>query len=199
MKDATDHDGHTLRASLADPGRFSVVFDRYFAPVHRFVARRVGRDIADDLAATVFAEAFAGRASFDENAASARPWLFGIATNLVRRHHRTEVRRLRAYARHGVDPIADDRTEQERVESSGDGPRIARALAALHTRDRDALLLYAWAELTYEEIGDALGVPVGTVRSRLSGARRIMRSRLGDGGLPRGAEPPLLFGGELDG
>jgi RNA polymerase sigma factor (sigma-70 family) len=199
MGEADDHDGHVLRASLADPARFSVVFDRYFAAVHRFVARRVGGDVADDLAATVFAEAFAGRGSFDEAAVSARPWLFGIATNLLRRYHRTEVRRLRAYARHGIDPIADDRAEQEHVESASDGPRIARALAALHTRDRDALLLYAWADLTYDEIGDALGVPVGTVRSRISRARRIMRSRLGGQVLPRGAEPPVLFGGELDG
>jgi RNA polymerase sigma-70 factor (ECF subfamily) len=199
MGEADGHDGRILGASLGDPARFSVVFDRHFADVHRFLTRRVGRDVADDLAAAVFVEAFVGRGSFDVEVASARPWLFGIATNLLRRHHRTEVRRLRAYARHGVDPVADDVTLLDHVDAVTDGPRIARALATLHKRDRDALLLYAWADLTYDEIAGALGVPVGTIRSRISRARHIMRSRLGDLTSVRGAEPPLLFGGELDG
>src|SRR5258708_6781294 len=96
--------------------RFGTVFDRHFDDVYRLVARGLGPDLADDVAATVFVEAFAGRASFDAEAGSIRPWLFGIATNLVRRHRRTEERRLRAYARHGVDPVASDPREMERVD-----------------------------------------------------------------------------------
>jgi RNA polymerase sigma-70 factor (ECF subfamily) len=199
MGEAGADDGQVVRASLGTPAEFALVFDRHFADIHRFVTRRVGRDVADDLAASVFVEAFAGRASFDVTTESARPWLFGIATNLLRRHHRTEVRRLRAYARHGVDPVTAAVGELERVEATTDGPRIARALAALQKRDRDVLLLYAWADLTYEEVADALGVPVGTVRSRMSRARRIMRARLGAQAHERSEELGLLHGGELDG
>jgi RNA polymerase sigma factor (sigma-70 family) len=199
MGTATDDDGGILHASLTDPARFSLVFDAYFGEVHRFLARRVGADVADDLASTVFVEAFAARATFRMEAESARPWLFGIATNLVRRHHRTETRRLRAYARHGVDPVVDDGRAQERIDAAGDGPRIARALARLAARDRDALLLHAWADLTYEEIAEAVGAPIGTVRSRLHRARRRLRSELGLEEGPHGADAPLLFGGEWDG
>jgi RNA polymerase sigma-70 factor (ECF subfamily) len=111
-----------------DPMAFDAVFVRHFDDIHRFVARRLGRDVADDLAATVFVEAFAGFASYDDRRGAIRPWLFGIASNLVRRHRRTEERRLRAFARHGVDPVADA-DDLDRVERSGDGPRHARALA----------------------------------------------------------------------
>jgi RNA polymerase sigma factor (sigma-70 family) len=198
MGAAGSDDGQVVRASLGTPAEFALVFDRHFADIHRFVTRRVGRDVADDLAASVFVEAF-GRASFDVTTESARPWLFGIATNLLRRHRRTEVRRLRAYARHGVDPVTAAAGELERVEATTDGPRIARALAALQKRDRDVLLLYAWADLTYEEVADALGVPVGTVRSRMSRARRIMRARLGGDAHERSEDMGVLYGGELDG
>jgi RNA polymerase sigma factor (sigma-70 family) len=199
MGTARGDDSRILRASLTDPARFSLVFDAYFGDVHRFLARRVGTDVADDLASSVFVEAFAARASFRVEAESARPWLFGIATNLVRRHHRTETRRLRAYARHGVDPVVDDGRAHERIDAAGDGPRIARALARLAARDRDALLLHAWADLTYEEIAEAVGVPIGTVRSRIHRARRRLRAELGLEGGPRGAGAPLLFRGEWDG
>jgi RNA polymerase sigma-70 factor (ECF subfamily) len=182
-----------------DLSAFDAVFDRHFDDIHRFVARRLGRDVADDLAATVFVEAYAGRASYDADAGPVRPWLFGIATNLMRRHHRTEERRLRAYARHGVDPVASDPGALERVDSAGDGPELARALAKLARRDRDVLLLYAWADMTYGEIAQALGVPIGTVRSRLARARTGMQARLAARGAATRATGPLLFEGELDG
>jgi len=80
------------------------VFERHHAVVHRYLARRLGVDLADELAAEVFAVAFAKRRRYDASFDDARPWLFGIATRLVRRHARREVRELRAYARSGVDP-----------------------------------------------------------------------------------------------
>jgi RNA polymerase sigma-70 factor (ECF subfamily) len=192
-------DDGIARPSVSDLTNFDVVFECYFDDIYRFIARRLGRDLADDLTASVFVEAFAGRASFDGAMGSVRPWLFGIATNLVRRHHRTEERRLRAFARHGVDPVQSDAGDVDRVETTSEGPRLARALAGLAQRDRDVLLLYAWADMTYEEIAEALGIPVGTVRSRLARARQAMRRRLATRQRLQRGDTPLLIEGEFDG
>jgi RNA polymerase sigma-70 factor (ECF subfamily) len=183
---------------VSTPDPFDAVFDRHFDDIHRFVARRLGRDVADDVAASVFVEAFAAFASFDAGRGPIRPWLFGIASNLVRRHRRTEERRLRAFARHGVDPVADA-DDLARVDAAGDGPRLAQALATLSARDREVLLLHAWADMTYDEIAQALDIPVGTVRSRLSRARESMRARLAMRARSRRGDAPLLFEGDLDG
>ncbi len=138
--------------------------------------------LADDLAQETFAVAFERRSSFNPSHESARPWLFGIAGNLLRHHGRTERRQLLAYARSGVDPASDPGFEaaEDRVDAGALGPALARALASLRHRDREVLLLHAWADLSYEEIARALGVPVGTVRSRLFRARRRIRKRLGE-------------------
>jgi RNA polymerase sigma factor (sigma-70 family) len=181
-EDRGAHDGDAVRASLAEPERFSALFERHFDAIYDFVARRLGRTAADDVAGTVFVEAFAVRHRFETDRADARPWLYGIATNLVRRHRRTEERRLRAYARAGGSSrvITDD--HDDRLVAGAEAPRLATALAALRAGDRDALLLYVWADLTYDEVADALAVPIGTVRSRIHRARRTMREHLDAGG-----------------
>jgi RNA polymerase sigma-70 factor (ECF subfamily) len=173
-------DAAVIATSLGDPERFAEIFDRHFAEIDRYLARRVGASLADELAAETFVIAFRSRSRYDPAAHDARPWLFGIAANLVRRHWRTERRRLRAYARTGVDPVSDGLDEVERrVDALAAGPALAGALAALSPGEREVLLLSAWADLSYEEISRALGVPVGTVRSRLSRARAHLRELLG--------------------
>jgi RNA polymerase sigma-70 factor, ECF subfamily len=177
--DPEQPDGAVIAASARDPALFAVVFSRHFTRVHRYLARRVGTSLADDLAADTFITAFRSRGRFDAGAPDARPWLFGIASNMLRRHWRAERRQLRAYARTGQDPLGDELTEAERrVDAAAASPRLAAALASLPRADRDALLLLAWAELSYEEIAAALGIPIGTVRSRLSRARARMREAL---------------------
>jgi RNA polymerase sigma-70 factor (ECF subfamily) len=178
------HDGEDIRASLPDPERFAAVFGRHFDAVHGFVARRLGRAAADDLAGAVFVEAFAARERYDQARADARPWLYGIATNLVRRHRRTEERRLRAYARAGADGAAPLDDPHDRLSAGAEAPRLAAALAALRASDRDALLLFVWADLSYDEVAVALGVPPGTVRSRIHRARRVLREHLAEDGRP---------------
>jgi RNA polymerase sigma-70 factor (ECF subfamily) len=168
-------DARSIQRSLAEPEAFTEVFDRHFDAVHGYVSRRLGRDLADELAAEVFTRAFDLRRRYDQSRPDARPWLLGIASNLVRRHRRTELRRLVAYAR-AVSP-------DEEPAPAGPETQVAAALAALPARDREALLLFAWADLTYEEIAAALGVPVGTVRSRIARARsRLRRALEVDGG-----------------
>jgi RNA polymerase sigma-70 factor (ECF subfamily) len=157
---------------------FVVVFDRHFRVVHRYVARRLGSEWADELAAETFARAFAARSSYDPRLADARPWLLGIATNLIRQHRRSEERRWRAYAR----SVVPDSLELGELAVSGamDAP-LAVGLASLPRGERDVLLLYAWFDLSYEEIAQALGLPVGTVRSRLNSARRRMGAAVAEG------------------
>jgi RNA polymerase sigma-70 factor (ECF subfamily) len=177
-------DAAVVAASLNDARCFGEIFDRHFADIDRYLARRVGREIADDLAAETFVIAFRGRASYNPATAEVRPWLFGIAANLARRHWRTERRRLRAYARTGVDPLGQLDTDDidRRLDALSAGPQLAGALAALKHADREILLLYAWADLSYEEIAAALGIPVGTVRSRLSRSRARVRELLSPSG-----------------
>lgn len=176
-------DAVIIAASMLDAASFALIFDRHFDEIDRYLARRVGVSLADDLAAETFVIAFRSRARYDRETPDARPWLFGIAANLVRRHWRTERRRLRAYARTGVDPLADEVSEAERrVDALAAAPALAGALASLSAAEREVLLLFAWADLSYEEIAAALGIPVGTVRSRLSRARARVRELLSPSG-----------------
>ena len=158
---------------------FAAVFERHFDDVRRYLVRRVGPALGDELAADTFVRAYEGRRRFDPARGEQRAWLFGIAANLMRRHRREEERRLRAYARTGVDPVLDALEDVDaRVDASRQGRALAGALAALPARERDPLLLLAWAELSYEEIGEALRLAPGTVRSRLSRGRARLRREL---------------------
>jgi RNA polymerase sigma factor (sigma-70 family) len=177
-------DAEVIAASSREPLEFAAIFDRHYDVVHRYLARRVGSDLADDLAAETFTTAFDVRHRYDLSRPDARPWLFGIATNLVRHHRRSEARRLQAYAR--LDGPGQPFTAFDgiaaRLDAERAGPAIAEALSRIPAGDRDALLLFAWADLRYEEIALALRIPIGTVRSRLNRARRRLRELLGASG-----------------
>jgi RNA polymerase sigma factor (sigma-70 family) len=169
-------DSAAIAGSLDRPEGFATIFDRHYLAVHRYLARRA-RAQADDLASMTFVVAFERRGSFRPNSTSALPWLFGIATNLMHERHRVERRERGALSLLGSELDAaegswrvagdDDHTDQ-----------LTRALATLDSAQLDVLLLYAWEELSYEEIAEALSVPLGTVRSRLARARAHLRSRL---------------------
>lgn len=179
--DGEPSDGVDIAASCEDPENFAVVFDRHFDFIHRYLARRVGSDLADDLASETFVRAFRARASYDTAVGDARPWLYQIATNLVRSHWRTEQRRLADLAKRLVDnPMGDPEGAVESVAATTAMPALAAALADLTPEQRDPLMLYAWAELSYEQVAAALDLPIGTVRSRLSRARAILRERLSE-------------------
>jgi RNA polymerase sigma factor (sigma-70 family) len=171
-------DGELIAASLSDPGAFAQVFDRHFDTVHRFVRRRIGSAAPQDVSSETFLRAFESRKRFETARPDALPWLFGIAINLLRHHLRDEERALRAYARTGADPVAGEEGVDERLDAQAEGPALAAALADLRAEERDVLLLHAWADLDYASIAEALGVPIGTVRSRLSRAREHVRAHL---------------------
>ena len=147
---------------------FEALFEEHFGAIYGYLARRVGPDLARDLAAETFTRGWAARKRFDPQRGEPRPWLFGIANNLLRHHYRDEERRLAAFAR----------VDTPREEGVSDEPPVAEALAVLSREERDVLLLFAWAELSYEQIAEALTLPIGTVRSRLNRARTRMREEL---------------------
>jgi len=147
---------------------FEELFEDHFDAIYGYLARRVGPDLARDLAAETFTRGYAARRRFDPRRGEPRAWLFGIAHNLLRRHYRDEERRLHAFAR----------VEVRRDEAVADEAPVAEALSVLSREERDVLLLFAWADLSYEQIAEALALPVGTVRSRLNRARTRMREEL---------------------
>jgi RNA polymerase sigma factor (sigma-70 family) len=181
---ATLSDASLIARSRVDAQAFSAIVDRHFAVIHRYLARRIGSDRADDLAAQAFAVAFRRRGDYDESAASARPWLFGIATNVMRNDARAERRMLAAIARLDGGGANDSADELERslarADASREAARIAGAIAALDADQRDVLLLHAWGELSQREIAESLGIPLGTVYSRLSRARASVRRATND-------------------
>ena len=166
-------DAAVIERSWAEPEAFAELFDRHADEIHRYTAWRLGGDGAEDVLAETFTVAFQHRRRYDLAREDARPWLYGIATNLVARQRRSEARRLRALSRTvppvEAEPLAD--LVAARLTASAESREVAAVLARMPARQRDVVLLHAWAELDYEEIAQALGVPVGTVRSRLSRAR----------------------------
>ncbi|WP_405771327.1 RNA polymerase sigma factor [Streptomyces sp. NBC_01538] len=171
-------DAVLIAASLDEPERFAALFDRYAPAIHQYVARRLGHDAADDVTSDTFLTAFRIRARYDSERAGVRPWLYGIAAKLISRHRREEVRALKLLARTGHDPVAETWTDSadDRVAAQAASRPLAKSLARLSEGDRHVLLLFAWAEFSYQEIAEALDIPVGTVRSRLNRARRKLRA-----------------------
>jgi DNA-directed RNA polymerase specialized sigma24 family protein len=157
-------DAREVACSLREPERFGIIFDRYFAEIHQYIARRLGSDAADDIAAETFLTAFRKRRRFDAERGIVRAWLYGIATNDMSRYQRRELRAGRAMARTGVPP-----------------PDEGHA-------DREVVLLVALGGLSHAEVAAALGIPYGTVGSRLSRARRKLRAALGETGPARDEE-----------
>lgn len=107
---AQTRDCDLIDESRARPEAFAALFDRYSGMLYRYVSRRLGPEIAEDLVGETFLVAFARRSHYDLAYADARPWLFGIATRLVSRHHRTEAARYRALRRSPAEDVAESPT-----------------------------------------------------------------------------------------
>jgi RNA polymerase sigma-70 factor (ECF subfamily) len=173
-----DSDAAVIAASLREPAQFGAIFDRHATVLHRYLVRRLGPDDAELMVGDVFRIAFERRETFDLLRPNARPWLYGIATNLLAKHRRGEARRLHAMARLAAQRLPPlDLADQVSVavDAADAWPRVAAAVASLPEPERDALMLHVWEGLSYEDVADALGVPVGTVRSRLHRARGRLR------------------------
>ena len=166
-------DGVAISRSLTVPEAFGAIFDRHFDAIYRYLARRVGRERAEDLASQTFTVAFERRSGFRLDVGDARPWLYGIATKLLANDRRSEQRLLVTLAQLAAEPRTDVAPTSMVVDAEGG---VAGVLAKLDPAQRDVLFLHVWAGLSYEEIASSLGVALGTVSSRLSRARASLRA-----------------------
>jgi RNA polymerase sigma factor (sigma-70 family) len=168
------------RVRTGDADAFGVLFERNAERVYNYCFRRTADwAAAEDMVSAVFLEAWRRRADLELTAQDERilPWLLGVATNLLRRRSRSAARLKRALLRSNPHPHEADFAD-DAVGRIGDEQRMRAILAALDglsADERDTLALYAWAGLTYEETAAALDIPIGTVRSRLSRARRHLQ------------------------
>jgi RNA polymerase sigma-70 factor, ECF subfamily len=164
----------------ADPASFGTLFERHGKAIYNYCFRRTADwATAEDLTSVVFLEAWRKRKEVRLQGDSLLPWLYGVATNVLRNRSRS-LRRYRAALERlprGVEAdFADDvagRLDDERQMCA-----VLEAVRQLPTREQDVFALCAWSELSYEEAAVALGVPLGTVRSRLARARARLHARL---------------------
>lgn len=192
-------DSEIIQRSLGQPRAFAELFDRHARTLGSYAARRLGADAGEDILSETFLVAFAKRSSFDTSWDSALPWLYGIASRLIRKHRAREAKHLRSAIESAGrdDHVSAGYVEatNARIDAQLSTKALAPVIASLSAKDRDTLLLYAWGDLTYEEVAAALGVPVGTVRSRLNSIRR----RLDPGRPGRRTQSVTEKEGESDG
>lgn len=177
--DPGESDAALIEQAVGDPERFAVLFDRHGAAVARYARHWFGPDDAADIVADTFLTAFRKRGHYRAPHDKALPWLLGIASRIIRDRWRSAGRERHALerllGRFRAESVPD---VDDRLVALAQAPRLAAALAAMPVKNREVLLLIAWADLSYEETAEALGLPVGTVRSRLSRARQRLRNSL---------------------
>lgn len=168
-----------VRVEAVDASSLTRLYGEHARDLHRYLARRLTPTVADDLVAETFLAAWEHRARYDPGRGSPRAWLFGIATNLLRRDARTEAATLRALARSAGHAVPTGPTDvAARVDADRAGSALAAGLADLRAEERDVLLLVAWAGLRPVEIAAALDLDDRTVRTRLHRARTKLRAGL---------------------
>jgi RNA polymerase sigma-70 factor (ECF subfamily) len=172
LSEAADSDLLALAGS--EPEAFGELFKRHSRSVYAYCARRTGNlDLAEDLTSVVFMEAFRRRRKLQLSNTSALPWLIGVANNAVRNADRS-LRRYRSALDRIPVPANGMTPEEDAMERLGAQEALASALeaiSALTQGEQDVVLLVLWSEFTYADAATALGIPVGTVRSRLASAR----------------------------
>ena len=186
---STRSDADAIHASFAEPETFSEIFERHYDAIFQYLARRTRHGAAEDLTCDVFTVAFDIRDRFDLTSPSARPWLYGIAHRVLMRHYRVAERSDRALRRMHIEHVTPDMAEAivVRLDLQNVSTRFASAIETITPLDREPLLMSVCERLSYNEISEALQVPVGTVRSRIARARAELRELLGHNGQQAGA------------
>jgi len=179
--DLAPDDVELWRAAATDPEAFGELYERHAQAVYAFCARRTGDlALADDLTSVVFLEAWRRRSSVRLDGRSALPWLLGTAHNVVRnqrrslRRHRAALLRISA---DGVSPSGEDEAIA-RVDAQRALSAALEAVGRLPREQQDAVNLVLWSGLSYEDAARTLGIPIGTVRSRIARARTALGTSL---------------------
>lgn len=180
--DSRVSDADVIAVSRADPELFAAIFDRHADEIHRYAARRLGSQAAADVVSEVFLAAFRNRGRYHTERADARPWLYGIATKVISQQLRAAGRRAHLQAAALPPPPVEFPADDigDRISAERLWPLMSEILSGLDPADRELVLLVAWAELSYEQVAQALEIPVGTVRSRLHRVRAKVRRGVGD-------------------
>jgi RNA polymerase sigma-70 factor (ECF subfamily) len=167
------------RGAAGDPDAFGLIFDRHARAIYNYCFRRSADwALAEDLTSVVFLEAWRRRAEVRLESESALPWLYGVAGNVLRNQRRSLRRHRAALGRLPAEPDREADFGDETAERLDDERRMHAALAVLEElpkRERAVLELCDWGSLSYAAASLALGVPVGTVRSRLARGRHRLR------------------------
>jgi RNA polymerase sigma-70 factor (ECF subfamily) len=194
------------RVRAGDPAAFSELFDEHVRAVYNHAFRLTGNwSTAEDVVSLTFLEAWRLRVRVDVSveSGSLRPWLLGIATNVMRNVRRAARRHDGALARLPKDGVVPDFAEEvtARIDDRERLALVRTALAALRKPEREVLALCVWSGLDYAEAAEALGVPVGTVRSRLSRARTKLNKLVTAGNLrpPERNREPHPGPGQIEG
>ncbi|MFF3404417.1 RNA polymerase sigma factor [Streptomyces sp. NPDC002659] len=170
------------RIRAGDPDSFGSLFDDYARAVYNYAFRLTGDwSAAEDVVAMTFLEAWRLRGTVDSDGGSLRPWLLGIATNTARNTRRAARRHEAAVSRLPRDEVVPDFAEElvGRIDDAGQVAALQAALSRLRRAEREVVALCVWSGLDYAAAAQALGIPVGTVRSRLSRARKKLRKLTG--------------------
>jgi RNA polymerase sigma-70 factor (ECF subfamily) len=194
----------SLRARLraGESAAYGELFDSYADAIFRHAVRVLGdRTTADDVVSVTFLEAWRLRERLLPEGGSLQPWLFGIATNVLRNTARAGRRYEQAMSRLPAPEVEPDVAEAvvDRLAEAGGLTAARRALDELRPQEREVFVLCVWAELDYASAADALDIPVGTVRSRLARARARLRERLQRSREPDRQREPERACGQLTG
>jgi RNA polymerase sigma factor (sigma-70 family) len=172
-------DAEVIGRSLGEPEAFGLIYDRHAATLLRFLGRRAGAKVAEGLVRRALPDRVRAAQAVRLVARERPPWLYGIGSNLLLKHRRGEARRLRAIARIAASlEVSDRRATAAALDARLLFPRVADAIEALPDDEGETLLLFAWEELPYQSVAEALELSIGTVRSRLNCARARLRELL---------------------
>ncbi|MDI5970841.1 RNA polymerase sigma factor [Streptomyces sp. SL13] len=190
MKHTEEGDGLRRRVRAGERAAFAELYEAYARVVYNHARRLTGDwSTAEEVMSETFLAAWRTRERVEPDGGSLKPWLLGIATHKAHNANRGRRRRLAFLSRHPGPPVVAD-FAQETAGRLDDARRLAAvqaALGRLRRQEREVLVLCVWSGLDYQQAAEALGVPVGTVRSRLSRARARLRRLSANQAEPRPA------------
>jgi RNA polymerase sigma-70 factor (ECF subfamily) len=176
---SSDEQALIARLASGDPAALGALSAEYRMRIHRFVRcyARLDPELCDDIAQQVLVEVARTAKDF-EGRSRLTTWLFGVARNLCRTQLRRREDAIGPDARVWRTLPDPGRDPHELFERSEAKRAVQRALESLPAPYRAVIILREWEELPYEQIALVLGVPVGTVRSRLHSARALLAERV---------------------